>query len=72
MVAASMDSIWIFRCDDLRNGFSNMVGLFFLFLIVKKELARYFTSLRESVMFNQKYIKRLIILFIFRPKHVEV
>ena len=47
--AASMDSIWGFSDAMIfAMVFPNMVGLFFLFPIVKKELARYFNAIKEA------------------------
>jgi AGCS family alanine or glycine:cation symporter len=47
--AASMDSIWGFSDAMIfAMVFPNMVGLFFLFPIVKKELARYFNAIKGA------------------------
>lgn len=47
--AASMDSIWAFSDAMIfAMVFPNMVGLFFLFPIVKKELARYFSAIKGA------------------------
>lgn len=47
--AASMDSIWKFS-DAMIFAmiFPNMIGLFFLFPVVKKELKRYFDAIKEA------------------------
>ena len=47
--AASMDSIWAFSDAMIfAMVFPNMVGLFFLFPIVKKELSRYFGAIKAA------------------------
>ncbi len=47
--AASMDSIWGFSDAMIfAMVFPNMVGLFFLFPIVKKELSRYFNAIKGA------------------------
>ena len=47
--AASMDSIWAFSDAMIfAMVFPNMVGLFFLFPIVKKELSRYFEAIKAA------------------------
>jgi AGCS family alanine or glycine:cation symporter len=47
--AASMDSIWGFSDAMIfAMVFPNMVGLFFLFPIVKKELSRYLSAIKGS------------------------
>ena len=47
--AASMDSIWAFSDAMIfAMVFPNMVGLFFLFPIVKKELSRYFDAIKAA------------------------
>ncbi len=47
--AASMNSIWAFSDAMIfAMVFPNMVGLFFLFPVVKKQLARYFTAIKAS------------------------
>ena len=47
--AASMDSIWGFSDAMIfAMVFPNMVGLFFLFPVVKKELSRYLSAIKNS------------------------
>ena len=47
--AASMDSIWAFSDAMIfAMVFPNMVGLFFLFPVVKKELHRYLSAIKKS------------------------
>lgn len=47
--AANMSSIWAFSDAMIfAMVFPNMIGLFFLFPIVKKQLARYLTAIRAS------------------------
>ncbi|WP_103071205.1 alanine/glycine:cation symporter family protein [Aquimarina sediminis] len=47
--AASMNSIWAFSDAMIfAMVFPNMVGLFFLFPVVKKQLARYFEAIKVS------------------------
>ncbi|MBQ4822168.1 alanine/glycine:cation symporter family protein [Aquimarina sp. MMG016] len=47
--AASMSSIWAFSDAMIfAMVFPNMVGLFFLFPVVKKQLARYFDAIKAS------------------------
>ena len=48
--AASMGSIWSFS-DSMIFAmiFPNMIGLFFLFPVVKKELSRYLSAIRGSI-----------------------
>tara|TARA_Y100001978_G_scaffold52005_1_gene46763 strand:- start:52 stop:1143 length:1092 start_codon:yes stop_codon:yes gene_type:complete len=47
--AASMDSIWAFSDAMIfAMVFPNMIGLFFLFPIVKKELSRYFGAIKAA------------------------
>ena len=47
--AASMDSIWAFSDAMIfAMVFPNMIGLFFLFPIVKKELSRYFEAIKAA------------------------
>ncbi len=47
--AASMNSIWAFSDAMIfAMVFPNMVGLFFLFPVVKKQLSRYFTAIKAS------------------------
>ncbi|AXT60706.1 alanine:cation symporter family protein [Aquimarina sp. AD10] len=47
--AASMNSIWAFSDAMIfAMVFPNMVGLFFLFPVVKKQLARYFEAIKAS------------------------
>ena len=47
--AASMDSIWAFSDAMIfAMVFPNMIGLYFLFPVVKKELNRYLTAIRAK------------------------
>jgi AGCS family alanine or glycine:cation symporter len=47
--AASMDSIWAFSDAMIfAMVFPNMIGLYFLFPVVKKELNRYLTAIRTK------------------------
>lgn len=47
--AASMNSIWAFSDAMIfAMVFPNMIGLFFLFPVVKKQLARYFEAIKAS------------------------
>ena len=47
--AASMDSIWAFSDAMIfAMVFPNMIGLFFLFPVVKNELNRYLTAIRAK------------------------
>ena len=47
--AASMDSIWAFSDAMIfAMVFPNMVGLFFLFPVVKKELHRYLSAIKKA------------------------
>ncbi len=47
--AASMDSIWAFSDAMIfAMVFPNMVGLYFLFPVVKKQLNRYLDAIRAS------------------------
>ncbi|MDG1822718.1 MAG: alanine/glycine:cation symporter family protein [Flavobacteriaceae bacterium] len=47
--AASMDSIWAFSDAMIfAMVFPNMIGLYFLFPVVKKELTRYLTAIRTK------------------------
>ncbi len=47
--AASMNSIWAFSDAMIfAMVFPNMVGLYFLFPVVKKQLSRYLTAIREA------------------------
>jgi len=47
--AASMNSIWAFSDAMIfAMVFPNMVGLFFLFPVVKKQLGRYFEAIKAS------------------------
>jgi len=47
--AASMNSIWAFSDAMIfAMVFPNMVGLFFLFPVVKKQLERYFDAIKAS------------------------
>ncbi len=47
--AASMNSIWAFSDAMIfAMVFPNMIGLFFLFPVVKKQLARYFDAIKAS------------------------
>lgn len=48
--AASMNSIWAFSDAMIfAMVFPNMVGLFFLFPVVRRELKRYLTAIKESL-----------------------
>jgi len=47
--AASMNSIWAFSDAMIfAMVFPNMIGLYFLFPVVKKQLARYFTAINKE------------------------
>jgi AGCS family alanine or glycine:cation symporter len=47
--AASMNSIWAFSDAMIfAMVFPNMIGLYFLFPVVKKQLARYLTAINKE------------------------
>ena len=53
--AASMSSIWSFSDAMIfAMVFPNMVGLYFLFPVVKKQLSRYLTAIKSSSSSSEK------------------